>query len=69
MVTPATGASDEATEELLHTIRDGIAAQEEATGTTIGVTGLTAIQTDVSEKLQARSSPTSRSSSGSPSSC
>ncbi|WP_068424200.1 MMPL family transporter [Janibacter terrae] len=52
MVTPATGASDEATEELLHTIRDGIAAQEEATGTTIGVTGLTAIQTDVSEKLQ-----------------
>ena len=52
MVTPATGASDEATEELLHTIRDGIPAQEEATGTTLGVTGLTAIQTDVSQKLQ-----------------
>ncbi|MDN5716966.1 MAG: MMPL family transporter [Janibacter sp.] len=52
MVTPTTGASDEATEDLLHEIRDGIPAQESSTGTTIGVTGLTAIQTDVSEKLQ-----------------
>lgn len=52
MVTPTTGASDAATEELLHTIRDGIPAQEKASSTTIGVTGLTAIQTDVSEKLQ-----------------
>lgn len=52
MVTPTTGASDQATEDLLHEVRDGIPAQESATGTTIGVTGLTAIQTDVSEKLQ-----------------
>ncbi|WP_068266043.1 MMPL family transporter [Janibacter limosus] len=52
MVTPTTGASDEATEDLLHEIRDGIPAQESSTSTTIGVTGLTAIQTDVSEKLQ-----------------
>lgn len=52
MVTPTTGAVDPATEDLLHTIRDGIPAQEDSTGTTIGVTGLTAIQTDVSEKLQ-----------------
>ena len=52
MVTPTTGAVDPATEDLLHTIRDGIPTQEDSTGTTIGVTGLTAIQTDVSEKLQ-----------------
>lgn len=52
VVTPTTGAADEATEELLGSIREGIPTQEEQTGTTIGVTGLTAIQTDVSEKLQ-----------------
>ena len=52
MVTPTTAATDPATEDLLHEIRDGIPAQEEATGTTMGVTGLNAIQVDVSEKLQ-----------------
>ncbi|MGO1167257.1 MAG: MMPL family transporter, partial [Janibacter sp.] len=52
MVTPTTSATDPATEELLHELRDGITAQEKATGTTMGVTGLNAIQVDVSEKLQ-----------------
>ncbi|WP_434965822.1 MMPL family transporter [Janibacter indicus] len=52
LVTPKTGAADEATETLLTDIRAGQGQQEEMTGTTIGVTGLTAIQTDVSEKLQ-----------------
>ena len=52
LVTPKTGATDEATETLLTDIRAGQGQQEEMTGTTLGVTGLTAIQTDVSEKLQ-----------------
>lgn len=52
MVTPTTSASAPETEELLHTLRDGLPAQEKATGTTLGVTGLNAIQVDVSEKLQ-----------------
>lgn len=52
MITPTTSASDAATEDLLHEVRDGLPAQEEATGTTMGVTGLNAIQVDVSEKLQ-----------------
>ncbi|NYF98605.1 MMPL family transporter [Janibacter cremeus] len=52
LVTPATSASDPATEELLHEVRDLTSELEEETGTTIGVTGLNAIQTDVSEKLQ-----------------
>lgn len=51
MVTPSTGADDVATEELLHELRDGQGDIEAATGTTTGVTGLTAIQADVSEKL------------------
>ncbi|GAA3603694.1 MMPL family transporter [Marihabitans asiaticum] len=51
LVTPTTGAADEATEELLTTLRDGQADIEQRTGTTVGVTGLTAIQTDVSDRL------------------
>ena len=51
LVTPATGADDTATEDLLTALRDGQAGMEEETGTTIGVTGLTAITTDVSERL------------------
>ncbi len=52
LVTPKTSASDAATEDLLHEIRDRAPELAEETGTEIGVTGLTAIQTDVSEKLQ-----------------
>ncbi|WP_322919982.1 MMPL family transporter [Nocardioides renjunii] len=51
LVTPSTGADDVATEDLLHALRDGQPALESATGTTTGVTGITAIQADVSEKL------------------
>ena len=51
LITPETGPEDSATEDLLTALRDGQADIEEATGTTTGVTGLTAITTDVSERL------------------
>jgi RND superfamily putative drug exporter len=51
LITPKSGGDDVATENLLADLRDGQAEQERATGTTLGVTGLTAIQTDVSERL------------------
>jgi RND superfamily putative drug exporter len=51
MVTPASAADDTATEALLHAMRAGQADLEKQTGTSIGVTGLTAIGSDVSERL------------------
>ena len=51
LVEPASAAEDTATEDLLQSLRDGEAQIEYGTGTTVGVTGLTAIQTDVSQKL------------------
>ena len=51
LVTPQSGPDDLATEDLLDALRDGQAAIEAETGTTTGVTGLTAITTDVSERL------------------
>jgi RND superfamily putative drug exporter len=51
LVTPATGADDTATEDLLLDLRDSQAGIERETGTSTGVTGLTAITTDVSERL------------------
>lgn len=51
MITPASGPDDAATEDLLQDLRDGQAGIEAETGTTIGVTGQTAIQTDVSDRL------------------
>ncbi len=51
MITPASGPEDIKTENLLDALRDGQSSIEKQTGTTIGVTGLTAIQTDVSKKL------------------
>ncbi len=51
LVTPETGPQDTATEDLLTALRDGQPDIEDATGTTTGVTGLTAITTDVSERL------------------
>jgi RND superfamily putative drug exporter len=51
LITPATGPQDTATEDLLADLRDGQGGIEEETGTTTGVTGLTAITTDVSERL------------------
>ncbi|GAA4124028.1 MMPL family transporter [Nocardioides fonticola] len=51
LVTPSTGPADEATEQLLLDLRDGQAGIEARTGTTTGITGLTAITTDVSDRL------------------
>ena len=52
LVTPRSGPDDEATLTLLDDLRTTTADIEASTGVTVGVTGLTAIQTDVSEKLQ-----------------
>lgn len=51
MITPTSGPDETATEDLLADLRDGQAGIEAETGTTTGVTGLTAITTDVSERL------------------
>ena len=51
MVTPESGAEDTATQALLQDLRDGQEAIQDETGTEIGVTGLTAITTDVSDRL------------------
>jgi RND superfamily putative drug exporter len=51
LLTPATGPEDTETEELLADLREGQGQVEEDTGTEVGVTGLTAITTDVSERL------------------
>ncbi|MBA2955118.1 MMPL family transporter [Nocardioides sp. MAH-18] len=51
MITPSSGPDDTATEQLLQDLRDGQAGIEAETGTDTGVTGLTAITTDVSERL------------------
>ncbi|NYJ73168.1 MMPL family transporter [Allobranchiibius huperziae] len=51
LITPKSGADDEKTLSLLHALRDGQSGIEKSTGTTVGVTGLVAIQTDVSDRL------------------
>ncbi len=51
LVTPAYGPDDARTESLLAELRDGQSGLEAQTDTTVGVTGLTAITTDVSERL------------------
>ena len=51
LVTPTTGPADEATEELLHTMRDHVGDFTAETGADYGITGITAIQSDVSEQL------------------
>ena len=51
MVTPSSSPDDVATEDLLQALRDGQSDIEAASGTQTGVTGLTAITTDVSERL------------------
>lgn len=52
-ITPSSGPDDTATEALLTDLRDGQAGIQAQTGTDIGITGQTAIQTDVSERLSA----------------
>lgn len=51
LITPATGPVDEATTELLHTLRDGQDAFAAETGGSYGVAGLAAIEVDISERL------------------
>lgn len=51
LITPDSGPDDTATEDLLTALRDGQSDLEADTGTTIGITGQTAIQADVSERL------------------
>jgi RND superfamily putative drug exporter len=51
LVTPKSGQDDTATTDLLQGLRDDRADIEGITTTTVGVTGITAIQTDVSDRL------------------
>ncbi len=51
LVTPRTGPDAQATTDLLADLRDGQSSIEARSGTTVGVTGVVAIQTDVSERL------------------
>ncbi|AKU18411.1 MMPL family transporter [Luteipulveratus mongoliensis] len=50
-ITPSTGPDDTKTEDLLASLRDDQSAIESKSGTAVGVTGINAIQTDVSERL------------------
>src|SRR6478735_2888459 len=50
-VVPKSGPSDEATQELVHSLRDGAPALGQQVGATLAVTGLTAAAIDVSDKL------------------
>jgi len=50
-VLPEGGPDDQPTIDLLSALRDGQRDIEQQTGTTLGVTGLNAIQTDVSDQL------------------
>ena len=50
-VTPEVGPSSEEAQDLLEALRDGSADIEAQTGTDTGITGLTAITTDVSDQL------------------
>ena len=53
LVTPVSGADDPETEDLLVALRSGQGDLEQSTGAELGVTGLTAITTDVSDRLAA----------------
>jgi len=50
-ITPASGPDDPKTLDLLEALRDGQSSIEAETDTVVGVTGLTAITTDVSDQL------------------
>lgn len=53
VVTPWTGPADEATMTLSDVLRDRTAEIEDATGATLGTTGMTAVQLDITEELSA----------------
>jgi RND superfamily putative drug exporter len=50
-VVPKTGPQDTATEQLVHDLRDLSPALQSSTGVTLGVTGVTAIGIDISQRL------------------
>ena len=52
-VVPKSGPSDEATQQLVHSLRDSASALGAKVGATLAVTGLTAAAIDVSDKLAA----------------
>ena len=52
-VIPKSGPSDQATQQLVHSLRDGAPALGGQVGATLAVTGLTAAAIDVSDKLAA----------------
>lgn len=51
LITPKGGADDQSTLDLLDALRSGQSTIEAKTGTEVGVTGATAVQTDVSTQL------------------
>ncbi len=51
LITPKSGPDAQSTVDLLNDLRADQASIEQSTATTVGVTGLTAIQTDVSDRL------------------
>ena len=53
LITPKSGPDAQSTVDLLNDLRADQSSIEQATSTTVGVTGLTAIQTDVSDRLTA----------------
>ncbi|WP_069811213.1 MMPL family transporter [Streptomyces sp. TP-A0874] len=57
MLQPTHGPEDAQTENLLDALRDGEAGIEAETGTELGVTGMTAVQTDISAKLAGALAP------------
>ena len=63
LITPTTGATDETTTETLEKLRGFKAEFEDNTGGTYGITGITPIFDDISQKLSDVLLPTSRSSS------
>ncbi|QNE88733.1 MMPL family transporter [Corynebacterium incognita] len=57
MVTPETGPADERTVQVAHALRSFADEIEDATGTTVGTTGLTAVQVDITERLESAMGP------------
>ncbi|HWC23152.1 MAG TPA: MMPL family transporter [Flexivirga sp.] len=51
LITPKGGADDQSTLDLLNNLRNGQSSIEQKTGAQVGVTGTTAVQTDVSTQL------------------
>ena len=57
MVTPKTAPTDAATVNVAHALRSATGEIEDATGTEIGLTGLTAVQLDITERLEEAMAP------------